>query len=649
MPVSFQATTIKSGRFELKDMPRGWVTLAVEARGFLSREVERIEVPPLPESPEIEVVLETGTILTGRVTTTAGEPIPGARVRVGDAGGVSDQDGQYLVEGAPPGVQRISVFHLDYPQLDTTYRLEPEHNTLDLQLEAGVEVSGRIVDGQGRPVFGATVALHGAGRRDYTALSATDGGFVFPTVARSRYRIGASREGYADSVTSEEIRVERETVTGLEIALDEGATLTGSILGLQPDELSRVEVGAILVGARIRRAEIDAEGRYRLANLEPGDWTLRASVWSGERQVTVYQPIRCGDRIIERDLQFRRKLRLTGRVLFEEEPLADAVVSVQGQHFSTRRSRLSGFDGEFVFDDLEPDTYALGVSHPTRLLNHNGILELSENREIEVRLQVATVRGLIAAADSGAPLPGARVSLRHRPTAAAPEFLVAGSAGPDGRFILPQVPAETYQLEIAAAGYVPLVQPLVIAAEAEPPDLNISLEPAAGLKLHVRLADGSAPPIVHLLVKDASGRIGAAATLPVHRTGNAELSTLAEGRWNLFVSTENAAAIATEVQIPGPPVVLSLPPAGSLRIRVPPLLLAERTAIVRLASATGQQLWTLNPGGALLNEWTFAGNTTIPGLPEGPCMVDVDSSDGRHWNAPALIVAGQETAVTLGE
>ncbi|HEX6865408.1 MAG TPA: carboxypeptidase-like regulatory domain-containing protein, partial [Thermoanaerobaculia bacterium] len=136
MPLSFHAATARSGFFEIEGVPQGAVTLSAQARGYMEK-IREVELPLPEKAPEIEIALEKGALLTGHITTTEGEPVAGALVRVGDAGGVSDQEGKYLAEGAPPGMQRVSVLHPDYPRLETTHRLGPDLNTLDLQLEAG--------------------------------------------------------------------------------------------------------------------------------------------------------------------------------------------------------------------------------------------------------------------------------------------------------------------------------------------------------------------------------------------------------------------------------------------------------------------------------------------------------------------------------
>ncbi|HSN88833.1 MAG TPA: carboxypeptidase-like regulatory domain-containing protein, partial [Thermoanaerobaculia bacterium] len=377
-------------------------------------------------------------------------------------------------------------------------------------------------------------------------------------------------------------------------------------------------------------------------------WTIRASLSSGEREVTIRQPIRPDDRVVERDLEFRRRLRLTGRVLVDDEPLENATVSVRGRRFSSERNLLSGFDGSFLLDDLEPDTYDLGVSHAPLHLVHNQTLELTESREVEIRLQPATVRGRVVAANSGAPLPDARVSLRHLPTPETPEFLVAGFTGPDGAFSFSWVPPGTYQLEASADGYSRREQPLSVAAGTEPPELDLRLEPTLGLELDVRLADGTPPPFVHLLARGAAGQIGAAETLPVDPAGRARLSTLPEGRWTLLASAQNAALAAVEAQVPGSPIALTLPATGRLHVRIPLLVLSGRAATLRVLSPAGQPLQTLEPGGSLRSEWVlFAGQITLTGLPEGPCVVNVEASDGQRWSGSGTVAAGQEFVVIL--
>jgi len=648
MTASAVATTRSSGRFEIEGLPAGSMALTVEAHGFVSKDMPRFEVPRPAGAPEVEVVLERGALLAGHITTTADEPVAGARIAVGDAAlGVSDQEGQYLVEGAPPGRQRISVFHPDYPRFEATRDLGPELNNFDVRLEAGAEVSGRVVDVEGRGVAGARVGLRGRGR-GYATASATDGSFVFPTVARARYRLGAAKDGYAVSEAPDEIAVEREALSGLEVVLREGATIAGLVLGLDADELSRVDVQATAEDGHQRRAEIDAAGRYRLVDLEPGDWTIEARLPYGERQVTVRQPVALGDRAIERNLEFRRRLRLAGQVLLHDEPLPNATISLRGSRLSTERSSRSDFDGRFRLDDLEPDTYALGIAQPAQLISHNQTVALDEDRELEIRLRPTTVRGRAIAAATGKPVPGARITLHHLATPETPEFLVSAAAGQDGRFDLPRVGPGTYRLEATADGYVRLEQPLLIDAEREPPELDVRLEGARGLDIDVRLADGSRPSAVHVLALDAAGRIGAAATLGLNSAGRAKLSTLQDGEWMLFVGADGAAGAAVDARVPGAPVAVVLPPAGRLHVRIASLVESGASATLRLFNAAGQPLWTIGPGGLLLGDWELVGGqATVTGLPEGFCTIDVTASDGHRWSSPAAVVASQEIAALL--
>lgn len=50
------------------------------------------------------------------------------------------------------------------------------------------------------------------------------------------------------------------------------------------------------------------------------------------------------------------------------------------------------YEGRFRIDDLEPDTYRLGLTHPGKALVHNGQVDLHEDQDITIRLQAGGLR-----------------------------------------------------------------------------------------------------------------------------------------------------------------------------------------------------------------------------------------------------------------
>jgi hypothetical protein len=103
-----------TGRFEIRDLPPGPVTVTASAPGHVpSAEVEAT-VPEPPGVAEVEIRLGQGGRVTGRVTDrTTGQPLPGARILLeGDGGSppslldpgasaVAGADGSFLLSGLP--------------------------------------------------------------------------------------------------------------------------------------------------------------------------------------------------------------------------------------------------------------------------------------------------------------------------------------------------------------------------------------------------------------------------------------------------------------------------------------------------------------------------------------------------------------------
>ncbi|GMR02297.1 MAG: putative glycoside hydrolase [Acidimicrobiia bacterium] len=80
------------------------IELIIEADGFSPREYT---IEKYPDGGRIEFRLEP-VVLSGRVTTDAGRPLPGAAVILGDAQDMTDNEGRYALERAIPGTISLS-------------------------------------------------------------------------------------------------------------------------------------------------------------------------------------------------------------------------------------------------------------------------------------------------------------------------------------------------------------------------------------------------------------------------------------------------------------------------------------------------------------------------------------------------------------
>ena len=390
---------------------------------------------------------------------------------------------------------------------------------------------------------------------------------------------------------------------------------------------------------------MDAEGLYRIPSLAPGDWLVRATLWQGQKEARARVVVAPSDREITRDLELGRKLTLSGRVLFDEEPLPDAVLTVRGQRLAVERTVVTTFDGAFLLEDLDPDSYLLGVSKPDQLLAHNERLDLAEDRDVTIRLAAGTVSGMVRDAQKSEAIAGALVRLRP---AEGPEFLILDSSQEDGSFHLLRVPPGSYRLQVSADGYVGTEQAVRVAAGEAVGGLDFPLQPTAGGLLQVGLAAGGVPPQVNVLALDAAGRPVIAETRSTDSEGRVRLATLPPGSWQLLVSAPGAATVSRTVVVPGDPISMTLPPAGRLRLRVQALAAGDLLATVKVVGPDQQPLWILGPGGQLQGSWPMAaGQATIDGIPQGVWLLRVETADGQVWNGNAAVSGGGESAVTL--
>jgi protocatechuate 3,4-dioxygenase beta subunit len=632
-PVSRLTASDAEGRFEIRGSPAGRIRLAVAARGFLPPEPLELTVP-LPPGEELTLTLQRGATLQGRVTTSAGEPVGGARISAGGAAALADDDGAYLLGGVALGPMEVEAFHPHFRRQTRKLTVERGIQSLDFQLEAGRKVSGRVVDPGGEPVVGAEVDLSseekGRARVDYRTRSAADGAFELTPVAAGRYVLAAEGDGFAESGSS--LQVAEKDIEGLEIVLEPGGAISGRILGLAPEDLPGVVVAADPRSeqAESRSVRVGPQGSYEIRHLPPGDWLVKAALPARQREVQARVVLGRGQKA-ERDLEFGRALTLSGRVLYGDEPLAGTDVSLRSQTLALERSAITDYQGEFRVEDLEPGVYWLGLRNSRQLLIHNDTLELTADREIEIRLDAADVAGRIVDERDRSPVAGALVSLRPLEGT---EFLIAGDSNAAGEFSLPHVPPGRYRLSAAADGYAPAGRDFEVTAQRDATGLEVPLAPTPGLELRVLLASGRPPEVVDVLAIGPSGAPGIAERRSVEAGGVVRLSTLPPGAWDLLVGAPGAAAVRAAAVVPGEALSLVLPPAARLNVRVTALATSDLRAEVAAVDAAGAPLRALGPGGLLVDRWPLVGGAgSVEGVPAGTWTVRVTTPDGNAWSA----------------
>jgi len=386
----------ENGSFVIENVAPGRVTVAVAAPGFLPARRKGVEIAEGKDVGDLEVVVRKGAVVEGRVLTSGGSPVAGAQVRVlpsrepgdpllaalGLAEATSGEDGSYRLEGVPEGRRSLCAEPADRPRAVHELAVQPGTNHLDFQLADGREVSGRILDTAGGPVPGAAVSLVSSAGV-WPAEAGADGGFLISGVPDGTYRLEAEKAGWASARSAEEVRVAGGPVTGLELRLDRGAAIVGRITGLGFEDLSRVQVVASgAAGGQV--GNVDYQGSYRIEALAPGDWIVEAQLSGTGRRAVGKVRLEPGQTQGALDLEFGGGLTLTGVVLQGDRPVAGAAVTVQGPNGGPPHGGMSGPDGRFRVEGVEPgsvEVVVLGKGPPFRQP-----LDLSADREVTLRL-----------------------------------------------------------------------------------------------------------------------------------------------------------------------------------------------------------------------------------------------------------------------
>lgn len=212
----------------------------------------------------LEVV--TGGSVSGQVTLD-GEPAPRARVRVQAVDGVrgidvvADEAGAYDSAPAllPPGRYVVSAV-VDGHRRGSTVEVDRSAVPVDLDVASGEVLEGKVTDGSGSPVEGASVRIAG---------DASNGGAVATTDAEGRYelRAGPGERNFfvmADGFQPHEAKADTGSGDDLDVVLAPTRTLTVEVVDGEGRPLSAVPIDVHPAGGRVVSGLTGSDGRFVL-------------------------------------------------------------------------------------------------------------------------------------------------------------------------------------------------------------------------------------------------------------------------------------------------------------------------------------------------------------------------------------------------
>jgi uncharacterized GH25 family protein len=249
-------------------------------------------------SDPLVIRMMEGAALTVKVVDDAAHPISGAEVKV-EGFGASIQRADTPEKTDDHGTVKIKPIHPGWVGVEVTasgYALGVGFTTvgsagatgeLTITMRKGVAVSGRVIDEHGRPVARAHVSANdgmpwgwGMGRDAEEVESDAKGQFTIPALAAGTHHLTAV-DGEHEPAHSTPITVATRAVTGIEITMKEGGTLSGMVVDHdgKPTRFATVRIagtGAQMWKVASRQATSDEHGKFELRGLARAKLQARA-------------------------------------------------------------------------------------------------------------------------------------------------------------------------------------------------------------------------------------------------------------------------------------------------------------------------------------------------------------------------------------
>ncbi len=419
---------------------------------------------------------------------------PAAAIRVGREG-----SGHGLVVAGPAGFLRNSVrtdspehapLEVELPGVEPGQVLERT-----LRLNRAASIAGLVLDSSGEPLEHADVTVRpqkqdedsgsfqGIGQKRVTTDA--DGRFHAGGLSGGLHLVEVDKGGFVIPDAIEFMLVDGEKSEGLEIVLQRGVILTGTVYKTDGQPAQNHEVNAQTEGVlqedvASTKVLTDAAGRFVVDSLPPGE--LRVSAYPGAESFVRTAPDLAPDIV----LQLRRPPSVRGRVYDADGHAVEADVNLHmdGLPFAAQETETNS-DGQYLLEDLpvgESMLQARDGGARTPLVSVQ--LDYDRDEIVDLRFADGRILGQVLDEATGEPIPGVRMRA-FVPNAPDRDFAGAsdgtGRTNAEGRFVLQRLPPGTYVLTARHRDYIPFGPEGMVVGPAARVERTIRLSRSAVL------------------------------------------------------------------------------------------------------------------------------------------------------------------------
>lgn len=626
----------EDGSFTI-DAPTGAVDVQVTAPGYARGTATGIDVEEGKTVSGVEVHLERGARVVGKVTAN-GAAVSGVAVTVGRNTGTpmfmmgpmdrqgsvtSDANGEYALDSVAAGDQVIVFTKSGYVQTRKSVEVAAgKESRLDVELSRGFAVSGRVVDEMGTAVGQAQVRAMTAGSTGVMpSTSDAEGMFRVEGLPEPRVTLIAHKVGYLEA------RVENaDTASSVTLTLHRGGTITGRILGVRAEDLPLVRVSGYAAGGGGGvQGRVESDGRFVLQGVPEGRISVSAIQQTSPMRQSASKIVDVVNGSAPSvDIDFGG-FTVRGHVRRGGRPVENASVVFQPTD-STKQSpayaQTRNAAGEYVAAGLSGGEYRVVVSLPGGGSASSEQLTVSGDLVHDIEIRSGTIRGRVVDARSGAPVSDALVAADggSRPV----------TSDSEGKFVIDVGNDGNYRVRTQKDRYAPATEDVVVAGGAAP-DVELRITPVDATVIRVVDAYDGHGVDATVTVLDSARRTVFTGQSVAGEEGAVRLY-VAPGAYTVDANSRGLASARANITVPT---------AGDVQIAL------TRGGTVIAESRSGASVrGRLVPSDP--SRRTIAIFNMAPNVPAGDYTLEVLGNDGKPTaRYPVTVVEGQTVAVPV--
>jgi hypothetical protein len=578
-PPQLRDFTSDDGSFALENVPTGALTVVANAPGYASSSLN-VTVEEGKALSDVELQLDAGVRLIGRVTGPDGSPLSDVSVSVApsssgsfatrgvEISATTDANGEYAVESMQAGEESMTFTHPKYVTVTKDVTLKGRETKLDVQLSAGQRVTGIVVTESGAPVAEAEVQAGRAGSGERARTNA-NGAFEMEAMPAGRYRFTARKAGIGEGVLED---VDIGSGAPVRIVMRAGAVITGRVTGLSPQEYANTTVDA-RSGRNFASANVDPNGAFRMEGAPTGTVQISATVASRDyatRRSSGWQTIEVPPGGAQSaDITFSNDITIRGRVTRNGEPVPNGNIMFiprPGSKALSHSSSSTDENGAYTVSGVQEGEYNVYLVDMQRYSPYNTTYMVRGSATFDIDYRTGTVSGRVIDAANGEPIAGANVQLRSKNATEVFRMQRGATTDGAGTFILDAVPAGSYVVSASGDGFGNTMEDLNVNDSGRD-GIELKLGRNAGLTMRVVDGRTNQPITAMVHVYDMQGQLVYGAPMMWGTGEKAEIKLpLSAGTFTASVEANLYAPLNVRIQSPGTELV-RLTPGGTLNVR----------------------------------------------------------------------------------